>query len=191
MQLPAWNPRKVGDGSMKVANVPMRKWGVTLDAIPDDLEYLKPVRVYLENLEQNLIAGNGLLLWGPYRSGKSSIAACIARKVAAHRCRPYWLLSSELADGWFEQDHRYDFMRGAHLVVLDDLGVEGDVEFRKDLIRQALRYRLENAGATIVTTNLDLETLEEHYGSKLFALLRECLLPVRVRGVDWSEEVTK
>lgn len=182
-----WNRRKVNDGLMRVANVPMRKWGSELDQVPGDPPYLGVVRDYLVNLRENLVAGDGLLLWGDYRTGKSSLAACIVREVAAFRCRPYWLLASELADGWEEQDHRYDRMREAQLVVVDDLGTEGNYDFRKDMIRRALRYRLENAGATIITTNMDLDGLGRAYGEKLKALLRECVLPVCVEGVDWGE----
>lgn len=191
MQLPAWNQRKVNDDLMRVANVPMRKWKVSLDQIPGEPEYLAPVRAYLENLQQNLVVGDGLLLYGPYRSGKSSIAACVVREVIAHRCRAYWLLASELADGWEEQDHRYDFMRNAHFIVLDDLGTEGNYDFRKDMIRRALRYRLENAGAMIITTNMAPADLKQTYGEKMFALMRECLAPVAVDEIDWSKGAIK
>lgn len=189
MQLPvtAWNRREVGDRSMKVANVPMRKWGADLDQIPGDPDYVRVVRGYLANLEANLVKGDGLLLWGPPRSGKSSLAACVVREVAAHRCRAYWLMAPELVDGWAEQDHRYDFMREAHLVVLDDLGTEGGTEYRKDLVRQALRFRLEHAGATIVTTNMSPPDLKKHYGEKLAALLKECVKTIEVDGADWSK----
>lgn len=187
MELRCWNriPGTPTDATMKIANVPMRKWRVSINKIPGEPAFLVPIQAYVENLKRNLVCGDGLLLWGPYRSGKSSIAACVLREVAAHQLRPYWLLASELADAWEEQDHRADHWRTAPLMVLDDLGTEGDHEFRRDMIRRALRLRLEDAGATIVTTNMDQNTLRRHYGDKLLALLRECLLPVQVEGVDW------
>ena len=186
MQLPAWKRRSPRRADMKVANVPMRKWDAEIRQIPGDPEFLVPVRAYLENLHENLLKGNGLLLWGPPRSGKSAIATAVVREVAAHMCRAYWLEAFEMVDGWIEEDHRYDRMREAHLVVLDDLGMEGDVDFRKDVVRRALKYRLERAGATIITTNMNPSKLKLKYGEKMVALLRECFEIIEIDGVNWS-----
>lgn len=87
MRLPVWKRREPLEADFRNANVPQRKWCVDLDKIDPKLKYLEQVRTYLDNLKHNLIVGDGLLLYGPYRSGKSCLAAAIVREVAAHKCR--------------------------------------------------------------------------------------------------------
>jgi DNA replication protein DnaC len=187
MKLPTWGERPATNRDLHAANVPRRKWKTTFDQVPDAPPYLSVVLGYVANLKDNLEQGNGLLLYGPYRGGKSSLAACIVREVARHKARPYWLESFEVADGWLAEDERYDQVREAHLLVIDDLGMEGNADFRKELMARALRYRLEREGATIITTNMTPAQITEHYSAKLMALLRECCVAVEVTGVDWIQ----
>jgi DNA replication protein DnaC len=192
MKLPTWGKRPTNARDLHAANVPRRKWKTTLDQVPTDgsTTYMPVILGYIESLKENLEQGNGLLLHGPYRSGKSSLAACIVRHVAAHKARPYWLESFELADGWLAEDERYDQIRQAHLLVVDDLGMEGNADFRRELVARSLRYRLEREGATIITTNMSPAQLSDYYGPKLLALLRECCVAVEIKGVDWLQERT-
>jgi len=159
---------------------------VDLDKIDPKLDYLEPVRNYLANLENNLKRGNGLLLHGPYRSGKSCIAAAVVQEVAAHKCRAFWIEADELMRGWDREDGRYRRARSAHLLVIDDLGIEGSAAYPLEVMGKALRYRLERACATIITTNMTPEKLKGHYGEKMMALMKECLLPLEVQGMDWA-----
>ena len=188
MILPVWKRREPREADFRNANVPQRKWCVDLDKIDSDLKYLAPVRNYLAKLEHNLTIGNGLLLYGPYRSGKSCIAAAIVQEVAAHKCRAYWIEASELMKGWDREDHRYRRARSAHLLVIDDLGIEGSASYPVEIMARALRYRLERACATIITTNMPPEKLEKHYGEKMLALMKECLKKVHVNGMDWTPD---
>lgn len=183
-----WKRREPLEADFRNANVPQRKWCVDLDKIDPKLKYLEQVRTYLDNLKHNLIVGDGLLLYGPYRSGKSCLAAAIVREVAAHKCRAYWIEASELMKGWDKEDHRYYRSRNAHLLVIDDLGIEGSASYPVEIIGRALRYRLERACATIITTNMPPEKLEKHYGEKMIAMMKECLVRLHVEGMDWTPD---
>jgi DNA replication protein DnaC len=182
-----WKRREPLEIDLQNANVPQRKWCADLDKIDPKLDYVAPVRAYLDDLENNLKYGNGLLLYGPYRSGKSCIAATVVREVAAHKCRAFWIEADELMRGWDKEDGRYRRARNAHLLVVDDLGIEGSASYPLEVIGKALRYRLERACATIITTNMTPEKLLDHYGEKLVALMKECLTLVYVDGMDWSK----
>lgn len=191
MILPCWNEREANEADMKFGNVPKSKWNVTLDKIRDK-PYCKTVETYMEHLKDNCERGRGMLLYGTYRSGKSSIGAIILREVARHRCRPYFLEAFELVDGWFAKDHRYDMTRGCHLLVLDDMGMEAEdpaQSVRRSIIKQAIRFRLERERAIIITTNMSPKQLRETYGDKLMALLSEFLIPLQIDGMSWSKEV--
>lgn len=164
---------------LAVANVPQRKWEADIDRA--DPAAAEEVGAYIADLKANLESGDGLLLWGHYRVGKSCLAACVVREAAAHRARAYWLDGSDLADCWRERDGYFVQARSAHLLVVDDIGVEGAVDFRREMIGRALRYRLERGMATVLTTNMAPPELKKHYGGKIFALMREVLKVVEVR----------
>lgn len=190
MKVPTWLRTEPNEEMLRVSNVPERKWGAELKRVKGDSPYLAEVRGYLGKLRENIEAGDGLLLWGPYRSGKSCLAACVVREVAAHRCRAYWLEAFALVDGWLagEDDLRRRMVEEAYLLVVDDLGTEGSMPLRRELVETALRLRMERRGATVITTNLSPDQLEAYYGAKLSALLRECVRPIKVAGVDWNKE---
>lgn len=196
MRLPFWKKQEIDPELLRLYNVPKSKWTVSLDRVPGDLEHREPVVQYLKNLKENLETGRGLLFCGVYGTGKSSLAAIIVRAVAEHGCDPYWLEAFELATSWRpknqQSDRRYIESRRSHLLVVDDLGMEDDraanhESYERLLVRQALRYRLEREGATIITTNLTLERLEAMHGDKLIALLKRHLTPVMIEGMDWGE----
>src|SRR5579885_2434809 len=88
------------DVDRRGANIPARKWDADLRRIPDAMAYKKDVLTYFENLEQNLRDGIGLLLWGPYRSGKTSIACAIAKEVLRHYNSAFFLETAFLMDIW-------------------------------------------------------------------------------------------
>lgn len=198
MKLPIWKKQSIPPEILRFSNVPSSKWEVSLDKIPVKYEYHTVIADYFRDLRGNLERGRGLLLCGPYGSGKSSIAAIILREVVAHGCDGYWLEAFELADGWRgkttskERDRRFVESRRSHLLVVDDLGMEDDRDATREsyarlLVRQALRYRLEREGATIITTNLTVENLERMHGDKLIALLKRHITPVLIEGMNWGE----
>lgn len=192
MHPPCWKRREkdVPRGELeRQTNVPARKSGATLAQVPGTPVYLTSIRTYLAGLREHILEGRGLLLWGPYRSGKSSLAACVLREVYRHRCPAFWIEAFELVDVYRAEgidDERRDEFRDCPFVVVDDIGTEGSQEWRKEVLSHALRFRLERAGATIVTTNMTLEELQRHYGAKCMALWQECLTPLHVEGVNWN-----
>jgi DNA replication protein DnaC len=182
--------REVNRSNWEEANVPESKWGASLDSLPDILmvrSYKTRIQDYLSDLKGNIEMGRGLLLHGPYRSGKSSIGAIISGEVLARRCSAYWLEAFDLVDGWRWKDERCDGFRTAHMVVLDDMGMEaqsGGVDWPRALIRESLKFRLERLMPVIVTTNMRPDEIAKVYGGKLMALFDEFMLPVQVSGAE-------
>ena len=191
MKLPCWNPREPSEADMRCSNVPRSKWNADLEQIRE-MPYYKCISEYISNLKDNCERGIGLLLTGPYRSGKSSIAALAVREMARHRCTPYWLEAFELVDGWFEKENRYDMARSSHLLVVDDLGMESEDEnnvTRRSIIKQILRYRLERERPVIITTNMSMKKILEVYKEKMMTLLTEYMHLVVVEGKSWEGKI--
>lgn len=190
MKLPIWVRRHPTEADLAHANVPRSKWVADPAKVKKGLPYMKPFMDYFNNLQTNLEQGKGLLLHGPYRSGKSCLASIIVKEVAAHRCDPYWLEAFEVSDGWFHKDDRYFKSRSAHLLVVDDLGTEGQSErrdFPRESIRALFRFRLERMLPIIATTNMTPDELREKYTDKFVALMREFMTPIEVAGMDWTK----
>jgi DNA replication protein DnaC len=192
MRISMWTDQKrdVGRSNWEGANVPEGKWGASMDKMPDTKAvkvYRDSIQSYISALKENIEKGSGLILHGPYRSGKSSIGAIICGEVLSHRCSAYWLEAFELVDGWRFKDERYDGFRTAHIVVLDDMGMEaqsGGVDWPRALVRESLKFRLERLMPVIVTTNMRPDEIEKVYGGKIMALFDEFMLPVQVSGAE-------
>lgn len=191
MRVPLWEPREVKRSDWLDANVPEGKWGASLEALPENIPgvagYRLKIQTYLAAMKTNIEKGQGLLLYGPYRSGKSCLAALCCKEVLGHRCSAYWLEAFELVDGWIQKDNRYASFRDAHLMVIDDLGTEAQDagrDFPRQIVRESMRYRLERLRPVIVTTNLSPDEVKKAYGEKFMALLGDYLLAVNISGAE-------
>ena len=69
-----------------------------------------------------------------------------------------------------EQDieERFEYLKTADLLVLDDLGVEPRTANSEADLLSLLDKRLLSGKVTIITTNYDMESLRERYGSRFF-----------------------
>jgi DNA replication protein DnaC len=149
--------------------------------------YRDSIQSYISALKENIEKGCGLILHGPYRSGKSSIGAIICGEALSHRCSAYWLEAFDLVDGWRWKDERCDGFRTTNVAVLDDMGMEaqsGGVDWPRALVRESLKFRLERLMPVIVTTNMRPDEIEKVYGGKLMALFDEFMLPVQISGAE-------
>ena len=187
MKVTHWNRRDVRPADWRASNVPESKWGARFDLIPKGLPFVDMARSYVENLRANVEAGKGLILWGPYRGGKSSIAAIVVGEGLAHRLDCYWVESFDVTDAWIGKSRgRREAIRGAHLLVIDDLGMEsrGSSDFPKDIIHDVLRYRLERLMPVILTTNMGVAEIKKVYGEKMWSLLQEFMDDILVSGAE-------
>jgi hypothetical protein len=89
----------------------------------------------------------------------------------------------------------YNTKRGT--VVLDDMGAEPVINFRKDkdfvgdyIIRRHRYWLVGYTGAIAVTTNLTGEEMAERYGGRVMSRLMEMVVPVRMTGGDRRRRIT-
>lgn len=117
-----------------------------------------------------------LLLKGGYGCGKTHLAAAIAN----HRLNmghPVLFVSvpdlldhlraayaPNAATGY---DERFEQVRTAPLLILDDLGAQSNTEWAQEKLYQIFNYRYNTRMPTIITTNQELEAIEIRIQSRM------------------------
>jgi DNA replication protein DnaC len=116
-----------------------------------------------------------LLLEGGYGCGKTHLAAAIANNAVSKGVPTLFITVPDLLDSLrfafndpettFEQ--RFDEIRTADLLILDDFGTQNATTWSQEKIFQILNYRYINKLATVITTNLMLDAIEGRVRSRL------------------------
>jgi DNA replication protein DnaC len=116
-----------------------------------------------------------LLLQGGYGCGKTHLAAAVANYVVGMGVPTLFLTVPDLLDALrfaygsedttFEE--RFDQIRSARLLVLDDFGTQNATGWAQEKLFQIMNYRYINKLSTVVTTNLTLDEIEARIRSRL------------------------
>jgi len=116
-----------------------------------------------------------LLIRGSYGSGKTHLAASIANACVSRGVPTLFLTVPDLLDTLrFTYDaeevsfeERFDQIRNASLLVLDDFGTQSATAWAQEKLFQILNYRYINQMPVVITTNLALEEIEGRMRSRL------------------------
>jgi DNA replication protein DnaC len=116
-----------------------------------------------------------VLLEGGYGCGKTHLAAAIANYVVSMGVPTLFLTVPDLLDmlrfSYDSEDttfeERFDEIRNATLLVLDDFGTQNATPWAQEKLFQIINYRYINKLATVITTNLMLDEIEGRIRSRL------------------------
>ena len=116
--------------------------------------------------------GKGLYLHGNFGCGKTYLLAAMFNELAKENVRSvitYWpeylrsLKSSYSSSSSYEFKDKYNEVKYAKLLLIDDLGAEGVTSWSRDeILGTILQYRMQEHLPTFITSNLNLKELEEH-----------------------------
>lgn len=116
-----------------------------------------------------------LLLEGGYGCGKTHLAAAVANDAVERGVPTLFITVPDLLDSLrfayadpettFEQ--RFEEIRGAQLLILDDFGTQNATGWAQEKLFQIINYRYINKLATVITTNLMLDEIEGRIRSRL------------------------
>jgi DNA replication protein DnaC len=137
-----------------------------------------------------------LLLMGGYGCGKTHLAAAIANYAVEMGVPTLFLTVPDLLDALrfaynsddttFEQ--RFDQIRTAELLVLDDFGTQNATAWAQEKLFQIINYRYINRLPLVVTTNLSLDEIEARIRSRLQD--PELVTSVRMASPDYRRPAT-
>ncbi|MGH2522712.1 MAG: ATP-binding protein [Anaerolineales bacterium] len=117
-----------------------------------------------------------LVLTGTYGCGKTHLAAAIANYGLAHGQPVLFLNTPDLLDylrasfapsAEASYNERFEEIRTAPLLILDDLGTESPTNWATEKLYQILNYRYNARLPTVITTNKDLKELDQRVASRL------------------------
>ena len=147
-------------------------------------------RRYADNFDAMLASDTGLLLYGGVGSGKTYLAACIANLLLEEgryimMANLPGLISSINADYGAQREGWLDRIARAHLLILDDFGVERSSEYATEQAYEIINARYKTGRPLIVTSNLSLTELKEEQNlgkRRIYDRVIEKCLPVLVSG---------
>jgi DNA replication protein DnaC len=117
-----------------------------------------------------------LVLLGGYGCGKTHLAAAIANEQLAQGHQALFVVVPDLLDHLratysphspATYDQRFDQVRNAPLLILDDLGTQHSTEWAQEKLFQIFNYRYNARLATVITSNLELEGIDIRIRSRL------------------------
>jgi DNA replication protein DnaC len=118
-----------------------------------------------------------LYLVGGYGCGKTHLAAAVANYAMAHqRMYPLFCVVPDLLDHLraafapdqgSTYDDRFQKIRGADLLILDDLGTENTTPWAREKLFQVINFRYNEQRATVITSNRNMDELDGRIASRL------------------------
>ena len=143
---------------------------------------------YVDNFKEFCKDGKGLLLYGGVGTGKTYIACMIANALID---KGYPVLVTNFSrilstlQGTFDKQEYLDSLNQFKLLVIDDLGVERDTGYAKELVYQTVDSRYRAGLPMIFTTNLTMQkmaTETELADKRVYDRIIERCFPVEVAG---------
>ena len=117
-----------------------------------------------------------LILTGTYGSGKTHLAAAIGNERLAQGDVVLFITAPDLLDhlrstygpsSEVGYDEQFERIRSAQLLILDDLGAENPSPWAGEKLYQLLNHRHSRRLPTVITTNVDLDSIEGRIRSRL------------------------
>lgn len=140
----------------------------------DDLDSLKlsfdGARAYAEKPQ------GWVVFTGPHGSGKTHLAAAIANFNLDMGKSPVFVMVPDLLDhlrATFDPsspvsyDRRFEEVRGAEFLILDDLGAHSSTPWAKEKLYQIINHRYNAKLPTVITISGELERIDERIESRL------------------------
>ena len=134
------------------------------------LETIKYLKKFYDCYQNNELI-KGLYLYGNFGCGKTYLISALFNELAKNGTKstivyfPEFLRSLKATFGKEDSDYeeRFDVVKEASLLLLDDIGAEKLSDWARDeVLGVILQYRMEEHLPTFFTSNLSIKELEEH-----------------------------
>ncbi len=134
-------------------------------------DVIKWILNYIKDYKNKKI-NKGLYLHGNFGCGKTYLISAMFNELAKQKVKsvivyfPEYLRSLKSSYGASSNDEfkeKYNMVKYAKLLLIDDLGAEAVTSWSRDeILGSILQYRMQENLPTFITSNLNLKELEEH-----------------------------
>jgi DNA replication protein DnaC len=133
-------------------------------------------RAYVRALEYARQPRGWMVLFGNYGCGKTHLAAAIANELLQSDCQVLFAVVPDLLDhlrstfgpsSEVEYDQRFEDIRDAQVLILDDLGTENASGWAREKLFQIINHRYNYAMPTVVTSNRAPKDIDPRIFSRL------------------------
>ncbi len=186
--------------------IPPRYRGVSFDRPPvsdmvrhaETREAVKKVHSFIDNLDANLGAGQGLWLFGDTGTGKTTLAMLVSKAATemGHSVAIYSLpkllarirrtyddeAGSDSYGAFFER------LTSVDLLHIDDFGAEKRSDWVLEQLYALVNERYEDERSIMLTTNLAVDKLEDQIGTRTVSRLTETCSQIPLFGADRRPE---
>ena len=135
------------------------------------------LRIAFDRTRQYAVHPDGwLILYGGYGCGKTHLAAAIANQVILQGLPVLFVVVPDLLDHLratygpsspVSYDERFEEIRNAPILILDDLGTQSSTAWAQEKLFQLLNYRYTARLPTVITTNHRLEEIDLRIRSRM------------------------
>ena len=167
----------------------------TYQQTADNLKALNIAKRYVENFDEMLKRGQGLLFWGDVGTGKSHTAAAIANELLNRQISvvmtSFIKLLSNIGNFDKESNDYIDSLNKAKLLVIDDLGAERGTDFALEKVYDIIDSRYRTGKPIILTTNLrlpDMQNCDDIRYNRIYDRIFEMCYPVKMTGLSWRKK---
>lgn len=133
-----------------------------------------------------------LVLMGNYGCGKTHLAASVANRLIENHYRVLFAVVPDLLDhlrsafgptSEVEYDRRFEDVRDAQILILDDLGTEHTTGWAREKLYQIINHRYNHAMPTVVTSNCEPRQIDP----RIFSRLSDRALSEEITVIDASD----
>lgn len=159
-------------------------------------EQIRSLQYALSQAQQFAASPRGwLLLMGSYGCGKTHLAAAVANTCVEFGMQTIFLTVPDLLD-WLRYSYdatddtferRFEELKNISLLVLDDLGAHNSTSWAAEKLFQIMDYRYIRKLPTVITSNLELEDLDDRIRSRLQD--PDLVTTVRISAPDYRSPI--
>jgi DNA replication protein DnaC len=182
------------------AYIPSEFWNLSLKNYKKDSKVLEIVNDYIRRLQKNLDTGKGILFHGGTGTGKSLLANEILKAACRNGFKAKTRSLTEILESLkksYSDDNIVNVeqeLENSDFFCFEDTGLEyrkKDSEFVPREFDRLFQIRKNSRLPTLVTIPYSPEQIEVHYGKHLLSTFYSCMTPVRCKGQDFREEISK
>jgi DNA replication protein DnaC len=190
---------KLTEKKMLSAGILEEFWNLDIDQFKGNEAVTKVVHEYLDNLDNARKQGISIFFYGTNGTGKTFLGVEVLkealRKGYSAQFTSLGGVIQALTDGWYDAEKRRRYeerIRDVDFLMIDDVGKEMRVSkngLTEMVFDNLIRYRSFRNKPMILTTNSDIESVENVYGKSIVSLLYGKFIPIRVVGEDYRKTV--